>query len=362
MPSCGIIGLPMVGKTTVYNLLTGARVKTSDYFSGKTEANVGMARVPDRRIDFLSNLYKPKKTTYAQIEVIDVPGLVRGASEGQGIGNAFLDTVRRVDALIHVVRSFESEVEHVEGSINPLRDVETVLYELLMADIEFVDKRITRINESKKKPPQAALEVAVLSKVLSHLEQELPFSSLDLSDTERETIMNYTFLTDKPIIVVVNLDDKQLSLGSYPGRTELHAYCAKSGISLLEISANSEMEIGDLEGEERDLFFAELCITEPGIDRIAQAAYHVLGLISFFTVGDDEVRAWTIRSGTTARSAAGKIHSDLERGFIRAELMKYEQLKEHGSAQKLKEKGLVSLEGKDYLVEDGDILSIRFNV
>lgn len=362
MPTCGIIGLPMVGKTTVFNLLSGAKAETSRFFSGRTEANVAMAKVPDKRIDFLSGIYKPRKTTYAQIEAIDVPGLVRGASEGQGIGNAFLDSVRKADALIHVVRVFAGDLEHVEGSTDPLRDVQTVAFELLMADMEFVDKRLSRIQEAKKKPPQAAAETEVLGKILQHLEQELPFSQIELSDKERETIAHYTFLTDKPLIIVANLDDAQLSAGDYPGKAGLQAYCASNGLALVEISANSEMEIAQLSGEDRELFFADLGIEEPGIDRIARAAYQVLGLISFFTVGDDEVRAWTIVKGSTAKQAAGKIHSDLERGFIRAELMRYSDMAEHGSAARLKEKGLVSLEGKDYIVQDGDILSIRFNV
>ena len=362
MPTCGIIGLPMVGKTTVFNLLSGARAETSKFFSGRTEANVAIARVPDKRIDFLSGIYRPKKTTYAQIETIDVPGLVRGASEGQGIGNAFLDSVRKADALIQVVRVFDSELEHVEGTIDPLRDVQTIAFELLMADMEFVDKRLTRIQEAKKKPPQSAAEAEVLRKILDHLEQELPFSTIELSENEREVIAHYTFLTDKPLIIVANLDDSQLSAGEYPGQADLQSYCSAHGLPLVEISANSEMEIAELSGEDRALFFADLGIEEPGIDRIARAAYQVLGLISFFTVGDDEVRAWMLRKGSTARQAAGKIHSDLERGFIRAELMRYSDMAEHGSAAKLKEKGLVSLEGKDYLVHDGDILSIRFNV
>lgn len=362
MPACGIIGLPMVGKTTIFNLLSGSRAETSKFFSGRTEANVAMARVPDKRVDLLSAIYRPKKTTYAQIEVIDVPGLVRGASEGQGIGNAFLDSVRQADALIHVVRVFASDLGHVEGTINPQRDVETVAFELLMADMEFVDKRLTRMQESKKKPPQMAAETEVLGKVLQHLEQELPFSHIQLSDKEREVIAQYTFLTDKPLIIVANLDDAQLSAGDYPGKADLHAYCGAQGLPLVEISANSEMEIAQLSGEDRELFFADLGITEPGIDRISRAAYQTLGLISFFTVGDDEVRAWTVVRGSVAKQAAGKIHSDLERGFIRAELMRCSDMVEHGSAAKLKEKGLVSLEGKDYIVQDGDILSIRFNV
>lgn len=363
MPSCGIIGLPMAGKTTVFNLLTGARAQTSAFFSGKTEANLGMAKVPDRRVDFLTALYKPKKTTFAQIEFMDMPGLVRGASEGQGVGNAFLESVRRVDALVHVVRAFsDSDCEHVEGSVSPLRDVQTVSYELLMADMAFVDKRLTRLKEGKKRPPQAEEEIALLEKILAHLENEHPLNTLPLSALERNALAQYTFLTDKPMILVINLDEDQLSTMDYQGRAELEAYAANYAWPTILLSAHTEMEIAPLEEAERHEFMRELAITEPGIDRIAKASYEVLGLISFFTVGEDEVRAWTIRRQSTAKQAAGKIHSDLERGFIRAELMRFADMETWGSPAKVKEKGLFSLEGKDYIVQDGDILSIRFNV
>lgn len=363
MPSCGIIGLPMSGKTTVFNLLTGARAQTSAFFSGKTEANLGMARVPDRRVDFLTALYRPKKTTYAQIEFMDMPGLVRGASEGQGVGNAFLESVRRVDALVHVVRAFNnSDCEHVEGSVSPLRDVQTVSYELLMADMAFVDKRLTRLKEGKKRPPQAEEEIALLEKILTHLENERPLNTLSLSALERHALTQYTFLTDKPMILVINLDESQLSTMDYSGKAELMAYAANYAWPIILLSANTEVELSELEESERQEFLRELGITEPGIDRIAKASYDVLGLLSFFTVGEDEVRAWTIRRHSTAKQAAGKIHSDLERGFIRAELMRYIDMETLGSPAKVKEKGLFSLEGKDYIVQDGDILSIRFNV
>ncbi|MBT9157237.1 MAG: Ribosome-binding ATPase YchF [Firmicutes bacterium] len=363
MPSCGIIGLPMAGKTTVYNLLTGAKAQTSSFFSGKTEANIGMAKVPDQRVDFLARYYKPKKTTFAQIEFMDMPGLVRGASEGQGIGNAFLESVRRVDALVHVVRAFnESDAEHIEGSVSPLRDVQTLAYELLMADMAFVDKRISRLKEGKKRPPQAEEEIILLEKILFHLESERPLKALELSFSERGALAQYTFLTDKPMILVINLDEHQLRSKVYEGSREIAAYAEEHAWPLIELSAHTEVELAELSIVDRQEFLRDLDIRESGVDRIARAAYDVLGLVSFFTVGEDEVRAWTLRRESTAKQAAGKIHSDLERGFIRAELMRYADFAAWGTPAKLKEKGLFSLEGKDYLVQDGDILSIRFNV
>lgn len=363
MLSCGIVGLPTVGKTTLFNLLTGAHVEKSQFFSGKTEANIGIAKVPDRRIDFLSKLYRPKKTTYAQMEVIDVPGLVRGASQGQGVGNAFLDGVRQVDALVQVVRAFQNpDVMHVEDSVDPVRDMETVNFELLMADLDFVDKRITRIQQGKKVTPEQTKELAVLQKCLAHLEQELPFSGLELSAEERLVLQNYTFLTDKPMIVVVNLDEAQFSLLDYPGREALQQAAAAKGLPLVELCVQIEEELSQLPAEDREAFFAELNIEEPALDRVMRVAYETLGLISFFTVGEDEVRAWTIEQKTSAKRAAGKIHSDLERGFIRAETMKYADLVALGSLVKVREAGKFALEGKDYVVQDGDILNIRFNV
>jgi len=352
----------MVGKTTVFNLLTGTRKETSKFFSGKTELNLGSAVIRDRRIDFLANLYKPRKTTYAQLELVDVPGLVRGASAGLGVGNAFLEGIRQSDALVHVVRAFKSDLEHVEGSIDPLRDVLTVTYELLMADIAFVDKRLSRLADSKKRTAQTEAEMRLLGRVLTHLESEQPFSTFAIVPEEEKLLLSYTFLTGKPQILVVNLDDEQFVDACYPHRDELHLYASERGLPLIEMSANTEMEVSELDGAERAEFFTELKLDVPSIDRLAHASCQALGLISFFTVGEDEVRAWTVRQGISAKQAAGKIHSDLERGFIRAEVMRYHELEACGSVPKLKEKGLVSLEGKDYVVNDGDILNIRFNV
>jgi len=359
----GIVGLPMVGKTTFFNLVTGSEQETSNFLTGKTEINMAMAQVPDARIDFLSRLYKPRKTIYAQIQFSDVPGLVRGASHGKGVGNRFLDGIRNADLLVHVVRAFKDpDVPHVDGSVDPMRDLETVNLELLLSDMDLVEKRIKRIEEGKKIKKEQADEMAVLRKCLEALENEISVHKADLTDGERALLVNYSFLTDKPVILVVNIDEDQLRAGDYPGRDRVREFALTKGIILLEISGQIEMEISRLPDEDRQVFMEDLDLTESGIDRLARAAYETLGLISFFTVGEDEVRAWTIPAALDARSAAGKIHSDLERGFIRAEVTAYHDLVEAGNMNKVKEKGQARLEGKDYIVKDGDIMNIRFNV
>jgi len=361
--TCGIVGLPMVGKTTFFNLVTGSEQETSNFLTGKTEINTAMARVPDARIDFLSRLYKPRKTIYAQIQFSDVPGLVRGASQGKGVGNRFLDGIRNADLLVHLVRAFANpDVPHVDDGVDPMRDLETVNLELLLADMDLVEKRIKRIEEGKKIKKEQADEMAVLRKCLDALENEISVHRADLTEAERALLVNYSFLTDKPVILVVNIDEEQLRAGDYPGRDRVREFAAAKGIILLEISGQIEMEISRLPDEDRELFMEDLGLAESGIDRLARAAYETLGLISFFTVGEDEVRAWTIPAGLDAKGAAGKIHSDLERGFIRAEVTAYDDLAEAGSMNKVKEKGQARLEGKDYIVKDGDILNIRFNV
>ena len=362
MLACGIIGLPMVGKTTFFNLLTQTQAETSNFYSGRTEANQAAAIIPDARIDFLSDLYRPRRTLYAQLEIIDVAGLVRGSSQGQGTGNAFLTEIRNTDALIHVVRVFENaEVAHVEDSIDPLRDLETINLELLMADLEMVEKRIQRIHQGKKKAEQLK-ELAVLEKIQAGLEAEQTIHSLELTEEEALLLRSFAFLTEKPMILVVNMDEEQFRNNRYPQKEELTAYSQEKGIPLLEICAKLEMEISELEAADQADFMADLGIKEPGIHSVARAMYQSLGLISFITVGEDEVRAWTIEENTPAKAAAGKIHSDIERGFIRAEVVKYEVLHELGSMARVKEKGLFRLEGKDYQVKDGDIINFRFNV
>ncbi|WP_406677339.1 redox-regulated ATPase YchF [Moorella sp. ACPs] len=354
--TCGIIGLPLVGKTTLFNLLTQAEVETSA-FAGRTKTNIRTAPIPDPRLDFLASLYHPRKVTPATLEIIDVPGLTRGS------GAAFLAAVREVDALIHVVRAFHREdVLHVEGSLNPVRDLEMINAELLLADLQLVETRLERIAASKKVKGDLLAEQSALRRCQEALEAEKPLLEAGLTAGEWQALRHMGFLTTKPMIIVVNIDEGQLREGHYEGQEEVEAYAAARGIPVLTLCAALEAEIARLEPADREVFLQEMGITEPGIDRLARAIYRRLGLISFLTAGEDEVRAWTIKEGTTARAAAGKIHSDIERGFIRAEVVSFSDLARLGDMNKVKEKGLVRLEGKDYIVQDGDIINFRFNV
>ncbi|RNC29153.1 MAG: Ribosome-binding ATPase YchF [Candidatus Dichloromethanomonas elyunquensis] len=359
----GLIGLPSVGKTTLFNLLTGSSIEVSGFSTGKIEANLGIAKIPDERIDFLAGMYSPKKTTYATIEVIDVPGLVSGSSTGKGIGNQFLDNIRKVDALIHVLRAFENEsVIHEEGSIDPMRDIETINLELLFADLGVIENRIGRIQTAKKVTKENLEELKVLKKCKEGLENGLFIHNLNLSEEENELLKTFSFLSEKPIILVANIDENQLSEKDYPAKNDLLKYTEKVNTPLIQLCIKTELEINQLDPEDRKIFIEDLGITESGIDQLSKTAYDYLGLVSFLTAGQDEVRAWPIRKNTTAKKAAGKIHSDIEKGFIRAEVCKFHYLKELGSMTKVKEKGLATLEGKEYIVEDGDIINFRFNV
>lgn len=362
MLSCGLVGLPMVGKTTLFNLLTAAKVETGGFMSGKTEARVGMARIPDQRIDFLAKMYNPRKLTYAQIEFTEVPGLVSGASEGKGVGNSFLAAIRDVDALVHVLRAFENpDIPHVEESVDPVRDYETVSLELLFSDLGVLENRIHRLEAGKRKKEQDA-ELAVLKKCQDGLEVGTPLNLLGLTEEERLSLRNYAFLTEKPMILVVNLDERQFKSGDYPGKIALRSLAVEKGFTVIEVAAQMEMEITELPEEDRQVFLDDLGLSETGIERLAKVTYDYLGLISFLTAGEDEVRAWTIKKGLRAKEAAGKIHSDLERGFIRAETVAFRDLFEAGSMVKARERGCFRLEGKDYVVQDGDIVNFRFNV
>jgi ribosome-binding ATPase len=351
----GLVGLSGSGKTTLFNLLIEGYAETS----AKMAANVGMARVPDKRIDFLSNMYKPKKTTYARMELIDLPGLAPG---GQGGAN-FLTSVRNVDALVQVVRAFEDEkAPHPVGSIEPARDLDLLHTEILLADLDLVEKRIERLEGGKKKKENEQEELDLLKKCQEILEGEGRLESLEFTPAQTELMNGFAFLTQKPMLIEVNLDENQWRNQKYPGQEKLEKFSKEHGVPLLTVCAKTEMEIGMLPFGERAEFLTDLGVTESGIDRLARAIYARLNLISFFTVGEDEVRAWTIEKGTNAKRAAGKIHSDIERGFIRAEVVKYQYLHDLGSMVKIKEKGLAQLEGKDYVFEDGDIVNFRFNV
>lgn len=356
----GIIGLPMVGKTTLFNLLTNSNV---DPHSGKVEAVSAIGMIPDERVDFLSEMYKPKKTTYARIEFVDIPALVKGSSQGEGGGNAFLSEVRNVDALIHVIRTFENpSVPHVEGEINPLRDFETINDELLFSDLAVIEKRIEKINENPKNLKQHGHELPILEKCREVLMDEGNIAQLELSEEDQAIIRGYAFFTQKPLIVVLNMDDQQLRTDEYKGKASFEARLHEKEIVLAKVSAAIEMEINQLEEGDKQLFMEDLGITEPGIDKVAKAIYERLGLMSYLTAGEDEVRAWTIKRGSTAPKAARAIHTDFERGFIRAEVVAFNDLHQHGTMKACRELGLIRLEGKEYIVQDGDIINFRFNV
>lgn len=356
----GLIGLPMTGKTTFYQLLTESRPGATH----RGEASIGTAKIPDARIDFLSGVYKPKKTTYATLEVTDIQGIAPSASTGKGSGSYhFLEAVRQVDALVHVVRAFEnSEVIHTEGAIDPIRDIETVHLELLFADLAVIENRIQRIQTGKKITKENEQELIVLNKCRECLESEKLINTLQLSEEEKPFLKTYNFLTERPMVLLINLDDAQFMDGDYPQKEAVARYAARRQIPLIEVCAKTELEISELDPADRALFMEDLGLTESGIHKLASAVYELLGLISFLTVGEDEVRAWTLRRGTTAKNAGGKIHTDIARGFIRAEVAKYEDFHVHGTMTKLKEKGLVRLEGKEAIIEDGDIINFRFNV
>ncbi|HHV93771.1 MAG TPA: redox-regulated ATPase YchF [Firmicutes bacterium] len=355
----GIIGLPQVGKTTLFNLLTEAGASTG--FGSRDKANVGVANVPDERIDYLSSIYQPRKTTYAQIEFIDIAGFGPG-SNGRDT-KEFLSALQNVDALVQVVRAFKSEVvPHVLGSIDVMRDVDLLQSELVLTDLSLLETRLERLTKGRVKGKDSKLDLELLEKCRTHLEAEKPLTQVEFTQEEADLLRQYTFYTAIPMVLVVNLDEDQLAAAAYEKHTELAAWAADRGMPLIPICGKLEEEITALAPEERAPFLKDLGLEETGIARLAKTVYSHLGLISYFTVGKDEVRAWTIKAGTNAKQAAGKIHSDIERGFIRAEVVGYEDFKQVGSMTKAKEKGLCRLEGKEYVVKDGDIISFRFNV
>jgi GTP-binding protein YchF len=351
----GLVGLSNSGKTTLFQLLTGVKDPTGS--QGKT--NRGVVKVPDSRVDYLSAQFKPKKTTFATLEAIDIPGLIPGADRSTV---SFLTTVREADVLVHVIQNFENpEAPHLEGNLNPLRDLELVLYELLLADLDQIEKRIQRMKTGKQNKVNEE-ERALLHKLKDTLENEQPISSLEFSAEEELMVRNYRFLTAKPYVVVVNIDESRISDHETNHNSEIAEYCRAQGIPLQFLSARIESEIAELDGDERQLFLEELNIVESGLVIVTRLVYSRLGLISFFTVGEDEVKAWTITKGMAAREAAGKIHSDIERGFIRAEVIAYDDFAKAGSMAAARTEGTLRLEGKEYVVKDGDIIHFRFNV
>ncbi len=350
----GIIGTPQSGKSTIFQLLTNVESSVS------SKANVGIAKVPDPRISRLSLIFKPKRTTYATIEFVDIAGLVSGQSKK---GNEFLKAVRDVDAIVQVIRAFENElVPTIDGNISPIRDLNQIQSELILTDWSLLETRMEKLVKERVKNPNATKELAVLEKCKDVLENDLPLRSLDLDEEEDKLIRGYDFFTRKPLLLVINVDEDQIRSSSYLQQDELSVWANERSMPLVMVSGQVEMEINQLDDDDKAMFMTELGIEETGISRLAQAVYEHLGLISYFTVGEDEVRAWTIRQGMSARQGAGKIHSDIERGFIRAEVVSNQEFIEYGSMQKLKEKGLFRLEGKEYIIKDGDIINFRFNV
>lgn len=361
----GIVGLPNVGKSTLFNAITKAGAQSANYPFCTIEPNVGIVDVPDKRLDVLAKMYDPEKITPAFIEFVDIAGLVKGASRGEGLGNKFLSHIREVDAIIHVVRCFDdTEIVHVDGSVDPVRDIETINLELIFADLETVDKRFERLGKLLKTGEKKyAQEAEVLKRLKETLEAGKPARALELSDDEAELIRDMSLLTQKKVIYAANMSEDGIAdaeNNEYLKR--VREFAAAENSSVLPISARIEEEISTLDDDERGMFLSEMGLEASGLDRLVEKSYDLLGLISYLTAGPKEVRAWTIKKGTRAPQAAGKIHSDFEKGFIRAEVVSYDDLLECGSQLAAKEKGLVRSEGKEYVMQDGDVVVFRFNV
>ena len=361
----GIVGLPNVGKSTLFNALTKAGAESANYPFCTIEPNVGVVAVPDRRLDRLAEMYHPEKYTPATIEFVDIAGLVKGASKGEGLGNKFLSHIREVDAIVHVVRCFDNDdIIRVENSVSPRGDAETINLELIFSDMELIERRIERTGKMAKSGDKKILsEIQLLQRIKAHLEQFLPVRSMELSEEEANYVTSLFLLTSKPVIYAANIsEDDVADPFSCSYVKELAAVAEIEKAQLITVCSKMEEEMSSLEDDEKKEFLAELGIQESGLDQLITASYSTLGLISFLTAGPKEVRAWPIRSGTKAPGAAGKIHSDFERGFIRAEVVSYDDLMACGTHAAAKEKGLVRLEGKEYVVKDGDIIVFRFNV
>ena len=362
----GIVGLPNVGKSTLFNSLTKAGAESANYPFCTIDPNVGVVAVPDERLKLLGDLYHSKKVTPAVIEFVDIAGLVKGASKGEGLGNQFLSNIREVDAIVHVVRCFEdSNVVHVDGNVNPLRDIETINLELIFSDLEILERRIAKVTKTARMDKAAGKELEMLERVKERLENDRLAIGFETEDEdEEEFFKNLNLLTAKPVIYAANVGEEDLANdgADNAGVQAVRGYAKETGSEVFALCAQIEEEISELDDEERQMFLDDLGLKESGLEKLIKASYHLLGLMSFLTSGEDETRAWTIKQGTKAPQAAGKIHTDFERGFIKAEVVNYKDLLEQGSLGAAREKGLVRMEGKEYVVQDGDVILFRFNV
>ncbi|MFT4144888.1 MAG: redox-regulated ATPase YchF [Mobilitalea sp.] len=362
----GIVGLPNVGKSTLFNSLTKAGAESANYPFCTIDPNIGIVPVPDERLKVLGDLYHTEKIVPAAIEFVDIAGLVKGASKGEGLGNQFLSNIREVDAIVHVVRCFEdTNVIHVDGSVNPLRDIETINLELIFSDLEILERRISKTAKGAKNDKALAKELEMLQRLKAHLEEGLMAKTFtDLDDEEKTIFGELNLLTAKPVIYAANVKEDDLADDGENNAyvVKVREFASQENSEVFVISAQIEQEIAELDDEEKKMFLEELGLNESGLEKLIKASYHILGLISYLTAGPKETRAWTIQVGTKAPQAAGKIHSDFERGFIRAEIVNYHNLVDCGNYNAAKEKGLVRSEGKEYVVQDGDVVLFRFNV